>query len=235
MVASGAAAAAKAAGSKGAKRPARRRQQLPVDVKAELHAAGGSRDAARLELRLADASAAYERERYVDALSTLKDLVRIAPASSAVRELYGLTLYRLGRWKEARRELRSLYELTDSVDQHPVMMDCARALGDHDEVAELWAELRRAGAGSDVLAEGRLVMAGSLADRGRTDEAIGILAPSVTRELRKPLDRHLRQWYSLADLYERSGDVPRARELFRRVVSTDPEFSNALERLTALA
>jgi len=228
-------ASAKPARATPGKRPARRRQALPVDVKSELHAAGGSRDAARLELRLADATGAYDRERYSDALTTLKELVRVAPASTAVRELYGLTLYRLGRWKEARRELRALYELTASVDQHPVMADCARALRDHDEVAELWADLRRAGAGSDVLAEGRLVMAGSLADRGRFDEAIGILAPSVTRELRKPLDRHLRQWYSLADLYERSGDVPRARELFRRVVSTDPDFADALDRLTALA
>jgi tetratricopeptide (TPR) repeat protein len=190
---------------------------------------------ARLELRLADASRAYERDRYMDALAIMRELARQAPAVSSVRELYGLTLYRLGRWKEALRELRAFAELSDSVDQLPVMADCERALGNHARVTELYAELRRAGAGSDVLAEGRLVMAGSLADRGRIDEAITILEPSTSREVRKPLDRHVRQWYALADLYERSGDVPRARELFRRVVDADPELSDALERLSGLA
>ena len=47
-----------------------------MDVKSELYAAGSGREAARLELRLADASSAYDRERYTDALSTLKELVR---------------------------------------------------------------------------------------------------------------------------------------------------------------
>ena len=190
---------------------------------------------ARLELRLADATRAYQRERYMDALAIMRELGRLAPTVASVRELYGLTLYRLGRWKEALRELRAYVELSGSVDQHPVMADCERALGNHARVTELFAELRRTGAGSDVLAEGRLVMAGSLADRGQIDEAIAVLLPSTAREVRKPLDRHLRQWYALADLYERSGDVPRARELFRRVVTADPELSDALERLAALA
>jgi tetratricopeptide (TPR) repeat protein len=153
---------------------------------------------------------------------------------AAVRELLGLTFYRLGRWKEAIRELEAVYELTDSPDQFPVLADCERALGHHERVAELWGELRQAGAGSDVLAEGRLVMAGSLADRGRLHEAIALLEGPAARPVRRPLDRHLRQWYALGDLYERSGDMPRARELFTKVVNHDPELSDAAERLTAI-
>lgn len=215
------------------KRPQRRRK-LPVDVASELGAAVPARFLARVELRLADASRAYSRDRYPETLSILRELVRTTPKVAAVRELYGLTFYRLGRWKEAIRELNAFYELTGSVDQHPVMADCERALRNHDRVNELWNELRQYGAGSDVLAEGRLVMAGSLADRGRIAEAIALLAPTVSRPVRKPLERHLRQWYALADLYERSGDIPRARELFRRVVDADSELSDALERLASL-
>lgn len=215
------------------KRPQRRRK-LPVDVASELGAAVPSRFLARVELRLADASRAYSRDRYPEALSILRELVRTTPKVAAVRELYGLTFYRLGRWKEAIRELNAFYELTGSVDQHPVLADCERALRNHDRVTELWNELRQYGAGSDVLAEGRLVMAGSLADRGHIAEAIALLAPTAGRPVRKPLTRHLRQWYALADLYERGGDVPRARELFRRVVDADSELSDALERLTTL-
>jgi tetratricopeptide (TPR) repeat protein len=189
---------------------------------------------ARIELRFADAARAYERERYTDALPTLRDLAKAAPGASSVRELLGLTYYRLGRWRDAIRELRAVVELTGSVDQHPVLADCERALGNHAAVEEIFAELRRTGAGSDVLAEGRLVMAGSLADRGRLSEAIDLLLPAVTRPVRRPLDRHLRQWYAIGDLYERSGDLPRAREYFMKVVAADPEMSNVVERLASL-
>jgi tetratricopeptide (TPR) repeat protein len=188
---------------------------MPADVTSDLRSFGTARQAAALELRLADAARSYERERYSEALSSLRDIARTVPGVAAVRELYGLTLYRLGRWKEALRELGAFVELSASVDQHPVMADCERALGRHGRVEDLWAELRRTGAGSDVLAEGRLVMAGSLADRGRLADAIMLLEPAALRPVRKPLARHIRQWSALADLYERSSDLPRARELFR--------------------
>ncbi|MHB1972865.1 MAG: tetratricopeptide repeat protein, partial [Acidimicrobiales bacterium] len=216
--------------------PARRirRKPVPGDVASEIRSFGAPRQAAALEAKLADAARAYERERYSEALSALRDLARTVPAAASVRELYGLTLYRLGRWKEALREMQAFVELSGSVDQHPVLADCERALGHHARVEVLWSELRTAGAGSDVLAEGRLVMAGSLADRGRFADAIALVEPAALRSVRKPLDRHVRQWYSLADLYERSGDLPRARELFRKVVNADPDLSDALERLAAL-
>jgi len=203
-------------------------------VSSELRQAASARDVARIELRLADAARAYERERYTDALPTLRDLAKAAPGASSVRELLGLTYYRVGRWRDAIRELQAFVELTGSVDQHPVLADCERALGNHDAVEEIFAELRRTGAGSDVLAEGRLVMAGSLADRGRLSEAIELLLPAVNRPVRRPLDRHLRQWYAIGDLYERSGDLPRAREYFMKVVAADPEMSNVVERLASL-
>ncbi len=215
--------------------PRRRRKALPAPVATELSAAGTPREVARLERRLADATRAYEHDRYGEALPVLRELARSAPGVAAIRELLGLTLYRLGRWRDALKELRTFADLTGSVDQHPVIADCARALGHHDEVEQAWTELRRAGAGSDVLAEGRLVMAGSLADAGRIPEAIELLARAVAgREVRKPLDRHVRQWYALGDLYERSGDLPEAREWFRRVVAADPELADAPERLAAL-
>lgn len=116
-----------------------------------------------------------------------------------------------------------------------MIADAERALGHHDRVAELWSEIRRSGTSSDVLAEGRMVMAGSLADRGLVKEAIALLGPATLRKVTKPHERHIRQWYLLGDLYERTGDVPRAREMFQRVVDADPETSDAVERLSALS
>jgi tetratricopeptide (TPR) repeat protein len=206
---------------------------VPVDVAAELRAAAPGRQGDKLTHRLGEATRAYEGDRYTEALSRLRELIKIAPRVPAVRELYGLTLYRLGRYKQAERELRAAIELSDSVDQHPVLMDCARAQGRLDDVEALWTELRRAGTSSDVLAEGRLVMSGALADSGRIDAGIALLEQSARKPIRHPLDRHIRQWYALGDLYERSGDVPKARELFARVVAADPELSDAAERLAA--
>ena len=60
--------------------------------------------------------------------------------------------------------------------QVPVLMDCHRAMGHHRRVEALWDELRAASPSADVLVEGRLVLAEDLADVGKLDEAILVLA-----------------------------------------------------------
>jgi tetratricopeptide (TPR) repeat protein len=77
------------------------------------------------------------------------------------------------------------------------------------------------------------VTAGSLADRGRTADAIALLE-AVRAEVKRPKSHHLRTWYALADLYERAGEVPRARELFRRVLAHDADLYDTAERLAAI-
>lgn len=188
--------------------------------------------AAALRRRLNEAAKAYAADRYGDAVRILAPLVRRAPASASARELYGLSLYRLGRWKEAIRQLEAFERLTGSMDQYPVVADCQRALGSHDKVDELWAELRTASPSSEVVAEGRLVAAGSLADRGRLAEAIRLL--SRARPPKRSETQQLRHWYALADLHERAGDLPKARALFNRVAARDAEIGHVAERLAAL-
>ena len=51
---------------------------------------------------------------------------------------------------------------------------------------------------------------------------------------KRPREHHLRQWYALADLYERAGDIPRARDLFTRVAHLDPDAFDVRDRLRAL-
>jgi hypothetical protein len=88
----------------------------------------GAKDAAKVEQRLRDGAKAFERERYGEARSILAPLVDRMPGNPAVRELLGLTNYRLGRWKQAVAELEAFRELTGSTEQHPVLADCYRAL-----------------------------------------------------------------------------------------------------------
>jgi tetratricopeptide (TPR) repeat protein len=175
---------------------------------------------------------AYDNDRYQDALRLLRPLARTVSTAPAVRELLGLTLYRLGRWQQALPELEQYHAMTGSYDQYPVMMDCQRALHLHRAVDELWEELRQASPSADVVAEGRIVMAGSLADRRDLPGAIRLLERDVA--IKKPRRHHLREWYALADLYERAGDVPRARDLFGRVEAADAEAFDAHDRLRAL-
>ena len=61
----------------------------------------GAQRAARLEGRLSDAATAFAGERYPDARRILAPIVEEVPDLPEGRELYGLTLYRLGRWREA--------------------------------------------------------------------------------------------------------------------------------------
>jgi tetratricopeptide (TPR) repeat protein len=186
-----------------------------------------------LGARLAEATKAYERDRFVDARKILKPLADRAPGSPAVRELYGLTLYRMGNWKLAINELEAFRRLTGSTEQHPVLADCYRALKRYHEVEALWDELKESSPSAELVAEGRIVAAGAFADQGEYDRAIRLLEAGIRNPKRlKP--HHVRVLYVLADVVERAGDVPRARQLFRRVADADPEFADVQARLRAL-
>ncbi len=187
----------------------------------------------RLEQRLKDASRAFRRERYDEARRMLRPLADAAPTAESVRELLGLTYYRLGKWKMAVTELEAFRDLSGSTEQHPVLADCYRALGRHAKVVELWEELRAASPSAALVAEGRIVYAGSLADQGQLSGAIEALEASKP-PTRKPQDHHLRVTYALADLHERAGDVPRARQLFGIVAAADPELGDVQARLRGL-
>jgi tetratricopeptide (TPR) repeat protein len=188
----------------------------------------------RLLDRLGEAAADYDGEHYADARRILTGLAAQFPALPEVRELKGLANYRLGRWSEALADLEAFGDMTDSTEQHPVRMDCARALGRRDELDRLWAELREASPDPALVTEGRIVVAATDADAGRLDAAIRTLEAGPVRT-RAPKPHHLRLWYALADLYERSGDLVKARRGFERVAGLDPDFGDVGERLAAIS
>ncbi len=212
--------------------PTRRRKLRKTEAGDELSRIAG-RGARHAQIELSRAAEAFTAGRERDAARVLRPLRDAYPDASAVRELLGLCQYRLGQYAAATKELEAFVELTNSVEQHPVLMDCARALGKHRRVEELWEELAAASPSGALVTEGRIVFAGSLADQGRLGEAIATLdrrggQPSRVQE------HHVRAWYALGDLYERAGDLPRARELFLRIRAHDAGFADAAERLATL-
>lgn len=183
--------------------------------------------------KLQEAIEDYEAERYPEAARILKVLVERDPGDAALRELYGLSLYRQGKWKLAIKELETFEALSHSIEQHPVLADCHRALKHWDVVQKLWDELRTADESGALITEGRIVAAGALADQDKLSEAVAMLGEGW-RYPKRAREHHLRRAYALADLYERAGDMPRARELFSKIRASEPGFADVGERLRYL-
>ena len=214
------------------------RKALPPEIAAEIRKAADVATALHRERLVEKAESAYgafERARYQDSSRAIRVVAEECPGVAAVRELAGLAAYRSGKWREAVRHLQAHAALTDSSEHLPVLMDCQRALGKPKKVADLWSQLRQSSPEPDVLAEGRIVAAASLADTGDLQGGISMLATAgASKALRNPSNRHVRQWYLLGDLYERAGDVPRAREMFERVLKVDREAYDVVDRLAGL-
>ena len=77
------------------------------------------------------------------------------------------------------------------------------------------------------------VAAGALADHGDLQGAVRLMHHG-SQDPRKVQEYHLREWYMLGDLYDRSGDVIAARKMFGRIAAHDPHFSDVSERLSTL-
>ncbi len=193
----------------------------------------GARQAGKARADLDAAARAYEHERYTEALRLTARLAKAAPDVPEIRELHGLSLYRMGRWPSAIAELEAFRVLSGTAEQNAVLADCYRALRRWNDVDELWEELRDTSPNPSVVNEGRIVAAGALADRGELGQALALLEKGW-RVPARPMVHHLRRAYAMADLYERSGSPVRARELFRWVRSIDPEFSDVVDRIRQL-
>ena len=193
----------------------------------------GQNKAKRVVADLSAATEAFADGRLDDARKLLKPLAELVPDEPAIRELNGVTLYRLGRWRLAITELTEFARRTGSTDQPPVLADCHRALGQHPTVARLWEELGEASPDAATVAEGRIVHAGSLADQGKVAEAIKVLEGGAlgSKTLK---DHHLRMRYALGDLYDRAGESQAARRQFEAVAGSDPEFFDVRDRLRQL-
>jgi len=115
----------------------------------------------------------------------------------------------------------------------PVIADCQRAQGRWAAVDRVWTEIKGASPSHEIMAEGRMVAAGALADQGELRAALELMEPATKRP-KVVRDFHLRQWYVVADLYDRTGDPISARRWFSSVLDFDDEFGDVRDRLRGL-
>jgi len=210
---------------------------LPGDVASDVRRAfiGTAYMREKMVITLTKAAEAYDRKRYEEALRLGRIVADATPGVAAVRELTGLAAYRAERWSMAKIHLRAHFAITSDPEHLPLVMDCDRAGHRYRAVDKTFEELEGSEPSAEVLNEGRIVMASTWADQRKYAEAIDLLTRAGgTKQLRNPSFRHVRLWYALADVFDRSGDVASARELFARVVLADPEAYDAAARLNEL-
>jgi tetratricopeptide (TPR) repeat protein len=212
-----------------------RREPKPLDpaISAEFVDALGNQRGARLSARLAQASEALDRERFDEARRIAASIVKEAPMVSAVQEVLGLASYRLGRYKPAVAALQAAQELHENHALLPVIADAYRGLRRWAAVERVWGQIKAASPSHDILAEGRIVMANALADQGDMGGAIDVMLDG-RRPPKRVRDHHLREWYVIADLYDRVGDTIAARRWFAAVADTDAAFVDVTDRLRGL-
>ena len=216
---------------------AKAKYALPGDVAADVRRAfiGTAYMREKMVITLTKAAEGYDRKRYEEALRLGRIVSDAVPGVAPVRELTGLAAYRAERWNMAKVHLRAHFTLTGDPEHLALVMDCDRANRRFRAVEKTFAEIEENEPSADVIAEARIVMASSLADQQRYVEAIDLLVRAGgTKVLRNPAYRHVRMWYALADIFDRSGDQVSARELFARVVVADAEAYDAQARLHEL-
>ncbi|MGA1363197.1 MAG: tetratricopeptide repeat protein [Ilumatobacteraceae bacterium] len=194
----------------------------------------GNRAASRAVRRYEAALAAFEAFRYDEARRILAPMAKEYADVFDVHDMLGLCLYRGGQWAKAVEELETALRLKSTwIFNHAPLADCHRALGNHARVEELWREVSEASPAQEIMAETRIVMAGSLADREMIPQALELMSRQ-SQDVAKPAEFHLRQWYVIADLHDRSGNVIEARRFFTRVYDHDAGFADVAERLASL-
>ena len=185
------------------------------------------------ERRFEAAEDALEHGRVPEAKKWLRPLRAKFEDVAAIRELWGIIAYHDQEWELAEDELATGFVLTGSPIHHAVRMDIARARRDYLAVDRLWRELKDKPTRTDVMVEARIVRASALADQGNLDDALEFAMKGPKRPDRIR-DHHIRLWYTLGDLEERSGNLPQARRWFKKVAQFDRDSYDARERLADL-
>jgi tetratricopeptide (TPR) repeat protein len=229
-------AEAASAANRASSAPRSARKPRPVAPETATRIKADARDSRRagvLTERLAQAQEALDREHLDDARRIALQLQRELPNVAAVHEILGLTAYRMGRWKQAAAELETAQALHASIELLPVLADVYRAQKRWDDVERVWDDVREASPSHEVMAEARIVAAGAQADRGDLQGALRTMG-RATQVPKKVRDHNLRQWYVLADLYDRAGEPLEAVRWFELVASHDRDFVDVVDRLHAL-
>jgi tetratricopeptide (TPR) repeat protein len=149
------------------------------------------------------------------------------------REVLGIAAYRAGEFREALAALGAYRRMSGRVDQNHLIADAYRATGQPEKAVPLIREELASELPPSLRAEATAVGAAALADMGRYDEALALLAVYPSRE-DMAAGHDLRVWYVHGDVLERAGRRTDAIRLFELVQRHDPGAFDVEDRLTRL-
>ncbi len=181
---------------------------------------------------LEQAAVAAAKGNHAKALSHAEEAKRLSPRDATIREVIGLSAYRLSRWEQALRELRAFRRLTGETAHLPVEMDVLRALERPEDVERAWALLQRLGGSTATKDEGKVVFASYLLDADRAAEAWEVASPG--RITADASESRLRVWYVAARAASRLGDRETALRLYEAITGGDPAFPGLDELKAAI-
>lgn len=182
---------------------------------------------------LAEAAADYADEQFRSAHRKLIKAKGMSSRASAIRELLGLTAYRLGIWDEALRELRAFRRFTGDTTHMPVEMDALRGLRRDADVEKTWNLFMELGGSPSTDSEARVVYGSYLLDQNRAKDAWHTTRPKrVTKEARP---HEVRRWFVAARAALALGDTDAAGKLVDAVRNVDPELPGLEELSAAIA
>lgn len=185
--------------------------------------------AKRVKAALIAAGESYDSEEYEAAIEQLLDAKVKAPRSIFVRELLGLSYYKLERWKDAVREFAAYKRLSDRRNRDPEYADAERALGRPEKAVEILDGLKPSDVGEEIFVEALIVAGGALIDLGRPADAVRVLERGPLKPA-EVLPHHLRHFYALADALELAGRRADARGWWDAIYAEDPEFFDVAKR-----
>jgi hypothetical protein len=180
---------------------------------------------------LAAAAEAFTEGQYHAAVRKAEHAKELASRDATIREILGLSAYRVGDWQKALRELRTYRRLSGETTHMPVEMDVLRALNRPADVTAVWEEFRKLGGGPAVKKEARVVYASHLIDMEDIDGAADLVGSP--RKTQDPWPEDLRLWYVAARIAAIQGDKSKARRLADDILLVDPSFPglDELDRL----
>ncbi len=181
---------------------------------------------------LQTAARAFSAGKHGKAAHLLEEAKELSPRTATIRELLGLSAYRLGRWEQALRELRTFRRLTGDTTHMPVEMDVLRALERPLDVESTWQSFRRIGGDRETEREARVVYGSFLLDQGQDQAAWELTSPK--RIGATAHETELRVWFVAARAASRLGDRRTARRLYEAIQAADPGFPglDELDRAT---
>ena len=196
--------------------------QLPKWIQEEVTRTTRKERRAAVLQGLEGAAEAFAAARYGKAVEHAERAKKASPSNATIREILALSLYRLGRWEPALKELRTFRRIAGETTHMPVEMDCLRALDRSDDVDKVWSDLKHLGGRPDTFREARVVYGSHLLDSGRAKDAWQVVNPKRMEE--HPHEAELRQWYVAARVAAHLGDDESAAKILAAITAADPAF-----------